>query len=278
MRLPIQSMQAVLIKPEASDEDAWYRSVIVDFTPDKELIVVMPQRQDRLGDGDEPEVIAEAAEATPGDPPPTGTSEQPVSQAEDSSPAPADQDGEHEDDDEFVDDLSALFNSGTKIAVEISFQDGIRRFESVVRKIDLNFGGSLRIDWPTEGTRIQRRDFVRVDVGYPVVVRFEDPEEGGLRKLTGSTMDLSAGGVRLHLDEAIPDETWIQIDIDAGPLHDRTLHGRVVRSGEIRGKRGQKVIGIWVAVEFVGIDEGIRKEMTQVVFDIQRDQKKKSLS
>ena len=56
------------------------------------------------------------------------------------------------------------------------------------------------------------------------------------------------------------------------------LNGRVVRSGEIEKKRSDSQQYYWVAVEFVGVDEALRKDLTQLVFDIQRDQLRKSLA
>lgn len=60
-------------------------------------------------------------------------------------------------------------------------------------------------------------------------------------------------------------------------LREQTLQGRVVRSGELPKKRNA-VQHYWVAVEFVGVDEALRKEMAQRVFDMQREHMKKRLS
>lgn len=245
MRLPIQSMQAVRLRPVPSDSDAWHRSVIVDFTPDEELILVVPEDKDLVDEkGDAPDEEAEAeAPAVVGD--------------DDVLPPP-------------------LFDRGTKIEVEISFPDGIRRFTSVVRRLELQYGGSMRVDWPTEGTRIQRRDYVRVEVGYRALVWYREGD-GPLQKLTGATMDISAGGVRLKLTTPLESGQRIEIEIDNSVLKGKTVQGRVVHCGEIEKKRGQPD-EYWIAVEFVGIGEAMRKDMTQMVFDIQREQMKRSLA
>ncbi|MEX2584119.1 MAG: PilZ domain-containing protein [Gemmatimonadota bacterium] len=268
MRLPIQSMQAVLVKPLGGEQESWFRSLIVDFVPDKELVIVLPSADDRLTDEDDAEAELGEADGEKGEA--AAPTEEPETAAVEI--------GDVVDDE--LDDTDLLFGRGTKIEVEISFPDGIRRFASVIRKQDLSFGGSLRIDWPSEGTRIQRRDFVRVEAVFPMTVRFEDPEGATLTKYTGATMDISAGGVRLQLHEPIPDDTQVEIDIDTEPLKSQVLYGRVVRSGEIQYKKRNKKAPTeyWVAIEFAGVDEGLRKEMTQLVFDLQRQAMRRSLS
>jgi hypothetical protein len=240
MRLPIQAMQAILIKPLGHEEEPWFRSSIVDFRPEQELVVVLPSPRDRL------------------DRPP---------------PKPTEGAGTTEEEDELTD---TLFSRGTELEVQISFPDGIRRFSSVIRKLDLSFGGSLYLDWPTEGTRIQRREHVRVEVRFPTAVKFKERGTEIAKVVHGDTIDLSAGGVRLQLADAIADDTEIRLDIDTDSLRGKPFKGRVVRSGAIEAKRARQGLDCWVAVEFVGVDPKSRKEMTQLVFDIQRQQMKRS--
>src|SRR5687768_2331235 len=116
MRLPIQPMQGALIKPAASGEDGWYRSAVTDFTPDESLVLLLP---------------------SPGDlvkplPPPDSPEAEEVAEAEAEAPEDVIVDGKEKP---FI-PLDRLFAKGTAINVEISFADGIRQFDSVVRKID----------------------------------------------------------------------------------------------------------------------------------------------
>lgn len=246
-------MQAVRIRPKVGDSESWYRSVIVDFQTDDELVLVMPGSKDIVtedeedGEGDADDEL----EAEEGGPMTVG------------------------DEDEIIPE--SIFDKGTAIEVEISFPDGIRRFTSVVRRLDLNYGGAMRIDWPTEGTRIQRRDFVRVEVTYRALVWFREEDDAPLQKVAGSTMDISAGGVRLNLPRPLAFDQRIEIQIEVPVLAERTLQGRVVHASEIEKRRGEEQ-RYWVAVEFVGVGESLRKEMTQMVFDIQREQMKRSLT
>lgn len=254
MRLPIQSMQSVLIKPQDSEDNLWFRSVIVDFVPDRELVIVMPTQNDSVKE--------DGAESIPDVDPPV------------SSPEPI----IDEDEDELVGGgMELIFSTGTRLDVEISFSDGIRRFASMVKRLDMSYGGSLRIAWPTEGTRIQRRDFVRVDSSIPMVVRYEDAETGTLVKVNAPTIDLSAGGARLQMASPIPDDTRIEMELQSTSLKGQTLQGRVVRSALIESNRRDKRKDFWVAVQFLGVDEGLRNRLTQLVFDIQREQMRRSL-
>lgn len=239
-------MHAVLVRVQGADEESWLRSVIVDFDTGRELVILLPKTG-----------IAESEPAAK-PPPPSGEVPSAIG-----------------DEDDFLDE--PLFGKGTKLEVEIAFPDGIRRFESVVRRLDASFGGSLRIAWPTEGTRVQRRDYVRVDVAKPIVVRMQNAETGAIEKVVGATIDLSAGGTRLNLAEPIPDDTRIELEFNFGGVNGQLLQGRVVRSGALETKR-DKPKAYWVAVEFVGVGESLRKDMTQLVFDLQREQMRRSLS
>jgi c-di-GMP-binding flagellar brake protein YcgR len=259
MRLPIQSMQAIRICDPGSGQ--WFRSVIVDYEPDQELVVLLPSEKDRDLDADTTPIRASQPDGE-------GSEGEPGSSREDFLEPPT-------------------FNKGASVQVEVSLADGIRRFKSVVQRLELTYGGCLRITWPTEGTRIQRRDYVRVDVTYHTIVRFlEDEErpdeEGPVRKrqqhpreMEGTTLDFSAGGMRLRMVQPLPADLKLDIDVGVPALESTVLKGRVVRSGEIEKKRPDLPQFYWVAIEFVGVDAQLRKELTQLVFDIQREQLRK---
>ncbi len=241
MRLPIQSMQAIRICDPGTGE--WFRSVIVDYEPDRELVVLLPGEKDRdfSGDGD----LTVSGQASKGAP---------------------------DRSDDFLD--PPPFNKGAPVRVEVSLPDGIRQFDSVVRRLELTYGGSLRIEWPTVGTRIQRRDFVRVEVTFQVVVHFID-EERVLHQKEAVTLDFSAGGLRLRMLQPLPAELRLDLEVNVPALQSIVLRGSVIRSGEIERKRADRPQFYWVAVEFVGLDATLRKELTQLVFDIQREQMRK---
>src|SRR5690606_34839959 len=90
MRLPIHALQPILIKALGQEEDAWYRSTVVDFQVHKELVVSLPTAKDRLGW--EPPMV------------PDGGS---VDDADD-------------------DMTDSQFARGTELEVQISFPDGLR--------------------------------------------------------------------------------------------------------------------------------------------------------
>lgn len=248
-------MQAIRVRPIKDDdpEEEWYRSVVIDFETDQELVMLLPDEKDlEKGNGEEEEEgdEEEAKEEKPPEPDVVG-------------------------DDDFLPE--PIFDRGTRLEVEIPFPDGLRRFNSVVRRIELFHGGTMRVEWPTAGERIQRRDFVRVDVTFPAHVWFKEAPEAPLRQLSGNTINVSAGGLRLNLAEPLASDQRIEVEVQGNGLKGTTLQGRVVRSGELERKKDQPQ-RYWVAVEFVGVDESLRNAMTQMVFDIQREQMKRSLT
>lgn len=250
MRLPIQAMQPARIRSQ-SEPDRWHRTVIIDFEESEHLLLLQPRGSARGGDRAraDAEVEPDEEEAVPA----RGTVP---------SPSPK-QPG---------------FERGTKVEVEVTLPDGIRRFSSVIRGSEPTYGGSMRIDWPAEGTRIQRRDYVRVDVSLPATVTYAPIVEGeklGETRIRGTTIDMSAGGARLRLAEQIPDNTPIELNVEMPPLDAQSLQARVVRSEKLERKGGAMQY-YWVAIQFTAIDEALRKTLTQLVFDIQREQLKRS--
>jgi c-di-GMP-binding flagellar brake protein YcgR len=163
------------------------------------------------------------------------------------------------------------YHSGMDVDVQLSFPDGLRFFTTKVRSIDhISYGGSLRLAWPVEGTRVQRREHVRIRAVKGAEVWYREEESRKLKRLKGFTTDISAGGVRVRVPEALPDETQVELELDIPVPGARTLHGRVVRSGII-GKE-KKPEAYWLGIEFVGVGQVLRKALTQYVFDLEREQ------
>lgn len=165
-------------------------------------------------------------------------------------------------------DPEAPVEPGTPVTVELPLQDGLRRFTVQVRGV-LEAPPSLRLSWPEDGERIQRRDNVRVPVQLRTEVRVVQPGGGVGPVLVGQTSDLSVGGVRVDLVDPLEPDSEIELTLHVPSVGKQECRARVLRTGELARPAGRN--RHWVAVSFTFVAPAVQREITKLVFDIQRD-------
>lgn len=163
----------------------------------------------------------------------------------------------------------------TEIEVKVFLPDGLRQFSAVVRGRDSLHGGVLRIEWPDESVRIQRREYVRVQMALPVDVTFRLEDMDKDETVKALTTDLSAGGVRLNLPRNIPAGTTVDLHIVPTDHPPYQIRGRIVHAGQ--HENGPDKYPHWAAVEFLNVSTALRNDLTQFVFAVQREQMRRSL-
>ena len=161
------------------------------------------------------------------------------------------------------------------VTIDLFLPDGIRRFQTVVLRRNAASPPGLVLAWPRDLEKIQRREAYRVPIMLKAEASFQSEGMRERRVLTGSTLDLSAGGVRFAFAEPIADGTLIDTGIAIPGAPVQRCGARVVRWAErvVAGESSR----FWVACEFVDPSESFRKELTRFVFDTQRDQLRKGL-
>ena len=159
------------------------------------------------------------------------------------------------------------------VTMDVSLASGIVRYRTRVRGRTDN-PPAVQLDWPTGSERIQRREHFRVTIQVPVQGTAVIGTER--RSVRGATMDMSAGGMRVRLGEALPAGTRVELQV-ALPSTAAALscRGRVVRSGDVEAATGAE--RYWNGVEFMDMPESARKEITRFVFEVQREQMRKGL-
>lgn len=164
-----------------------------------------------------------------------------------------------------------------RVTVDLFLPDGIRRFQTIVLRRNEASPPALVLAWPKDLERIQRREAFRVGTELKAEAAFQSEGMRDRRGLSGSTLDLSAGGVRLALPEPIAEGTLLdaRIAIPGAAAPMQSCVARVVRWGE--RMEAPASARFWVACEFIDPSEAFRKEVTRFVFDIQRDQLRKGL-
>lgn len=169
-----------------------------------------------------------------------------------------------------------LVPPGTRVRLQLALPDGLRRFSAVVMERHETSPPSIELTWPEDFQRIQRRDNVRVDATLRVqVCRVRDDESRG-PPMFGVTSDISAGGVRIRLAEPIEILSTVELVLTFPGEVEHRCDARVLRRGELT----QAVTDMrhWMALEFTNITETVRREVTRLVFDLQREQLRKGVA
>lgn len=165
--------------------------------------------------------------------------------------------------------------------VEIIYYDNLvlYKFIGVVinRKIDNNVP-QLILNFPDKVQRIQRRNYVRVDlIEYINYCKFIDNKrvedlyyEDEKNLFKAILLDISGGGMKLKIKEKITasDILLIQLPTNEGVLR---IKGRVVRV--FKDDDGRNICGIC----FIEIDNKTRERIIRHVFDIMRKQRNAAL-
>lgn len=169
-----------------------------------------------------------------------------------------------------------LIPPGTRVRLQLALPDGLRRFTAVVRERLTAESPSLELTWPEDFQRIQRRDNVRVDATLRVQVnRIRDDDSRG-PPMFGVTSDISAGGTRIRLAEPLEVLSNVEIVFNFPGDVEHRCDARVLRRGELT--HAVTDMRHWMALEFTNINEVVRREITRLVFDLQREQIRKGVA
>jgi c-di-GMP-binding flagellar brake protein YcgR len=159
--------------------------------------------------------------------------------------------------------------AGYKVLLEAILPDGLRRMSAYVLARREGNRPGLVLDWPQTDERVQRRDNVRVSVMFPVYVRPVENSGKVGKRINGTAVDLSAGGVRLSLPEPLWEGAFVEMALQIPELGERICAGRVMRAAE---NPNAGLAGLYSAgVQFVEISEIVRRDITRFVFDTQRE-------
>ncbi|RKD27766.1 c-di-GMP-binding flagellar brake protein YcgR, contains PilZNR and PilZ domains [Caminicella sporogenes DSM 14501] len=127
----------------------------------------------------------------------------------------------------------------------------------------INKTGSIR--------KMQRREFFRLDIILNVIIEINN-DENEVKQINAISKDISGGGIRIICKEKLNLNRLLKCII---PLDNETieLNGKVVRCQKVPDSISKYDIGI----EFVDIDESIRKKIISFIFKKQRKIIKKGL-
>jgi c-di-GMP-binding flagellar brake protein YcgR len=159
-----------------------------------------------------------------------------------------------------------------KIKVYISFfrenePGAIYIFEKQIDRIEHTPKKCFVVSYPSAIERIQRRNYVRVDVRLPFFYQKYRDDGSKMPLKKGLILDISGGGVLLRTPEYIEKDTFLQTKFKLGE-EDFDVRSKVVRVIEKhRGRKSMYKYGII----FDNISEMVRRKIIGFVFDVERN-------
>ncbi len=121
-------------------------------------------------------------------------------------------------------------------------------------------------------TRIQRRDYFRLDVMCKISYRIlnDDKTDKQSELISTITVDMSAGGLKISVDEKFPKEGMLEIYIDLPEIENIPIYGKIVNEYDLPDGKA-------VGIEFIEIAQNEQDKIVSWLFDYQRKLRKRGL-
>lgn len=159
--------------------------------------------------------------------------------------------------------------------VEIAFNrpEGIYSFEArFIKMTVLDNLFLLKFTAVSDIKKHQRRDYYRMPANLTAVITYANEEEELIFKT--STIDISAGGVRIQSHVDIPENTIINVNIEFNKSFYLDLKSKIIWTYKPDDKDDKKIIGI----QFIEINEKAKQKIIRYIFEEQlRIRKKQQL-
>ena len=157
------------------------------------------------------------------------------------------------------------FENGERLTVYCYWENtSVYKFESKVLGREKCGNMPLyKLTLPEKVEKIQRREYVRINVISPIEIISKDKKGHGL------LLDISGGGMKITTEEKLSKEDLIDIklkSLESG--QEIIISGSVVRAN--RDEKGRNIYGI----RYYNIENKIREKIIQSIFTIMRKQKK----
>jgi c-di-GMP-binding flagellar brake protein YcgR len=176
--------------------------------------------------------------------------------------------------------------SGTLVSVVFFDELAVYEFQAPVVRLQQDNIAVLKLNLPKNIQRIQRREYVRLEVSLTVSI-FVETENEGQMVLGGETADISGGGIRIILarsDFTKLTEALLVEDIAGTKLkmavHLQSLSINKTEMVDFIGeiiRVGASGTSFWLAVNFAVISEKNRDKIVSFIFRKQLELRNKGL-
>ncbi|MGM0602302.1 MAG: flagellar brake protein [Bacillota bacterium] len=172
--------------------------------------------------------------------------------------------------------ITGLYREGSPLPVrlkqniEVYFttERAAYKFKSRVKKRLKEPFPLLYIKKPDDITRIQRRDYFRLEVSGKLDIYTSEEE----KLMEARLLDISGGGIKIEVDEFVNKGEEIKVDLKNILKKKELISASVVRSHKKDHKSWE------LGIQFEDIRENVREEIIQWIFAYQRKNRKKGLN
>jgi len=169
---------------------------------------------------------------------------------------------------------------GEPICVEVLAEDGVYAFDTHIDAIILEPIPVICVGKPENFSRIQRREFVRVDVNLPVeYMPLKPARQAHPEYQKAHIVNLSGGGARIATwyppeDDDLDVGSWLQLEFELPGGSKIEAKAVIIR---ISDERTDKGVYHRMAVEFTEIDERKQDAIARHVLECQYEMRRKGL-
>lgn len=171
-------------------------------------------------------------------------------------------------------------DAGTPICVEVVAEDGVYAFDTYIDSIILEPIPVIGVVKPESFSRIQRREFVRVDVMLSVKYRPLKPAlQESSKYQEAHIVNLSGGGARIVTwyppeDEDLDMGSWLELEFELPGGNEIEAKAVIIR---ISDETTEKGVFYKLAVEFAEIDQRKQDAIARHVLECQYEMRRKGL-
>lgn len=164
----------------------------------------------------------------------------------------------------------------TPIQITFIGERALYSFDTIITSRFNNPISGFTLKMPSKMQRIQRREFVRLEVKiqsrYRIVNELNLLEENPEPFNEGYILDISGGGIRFCSDEELEVGSYLEMMLDIEPIQSEILLGRIVRC--FRREEGGHEIG----VAFLELTASVQDQIISWIFDKERDLRRKGFA
>lgn len=163
---------------------------------------------------------------------------------------------------------------GTKVKINYVDNTAVYSFYSEIMVLGSGTPHTVTVGKPIGLNRIQRRNFVRLDIKLKVISNKIDEETSKNESFTATTIDISGGGILFGCNTELCVGQTLEATVFLSDNQTVNAIGRVVRSIENSASSKQRFS---VGFEFTSIRESERDKIIKFIFNQQRVLRNKGL-
>ncbi|HBE80490.1 MAG TPA: hypothetical protein DDW65_22305 [Firmicutes bacterium] len=154
----------------------------------------------------------------------------------------------------------------TMLTIHICKEDARYVFNGKTLVIDEQEFGHLTIAVPENVDRRQRRSDVRLAIRIPVELLYFYRDNVPVASYTISSIDISAGGIRIETSEQFPLHTKIMLAIMLPDNDEVMAYADVVRDGRLAHPEPGSNNNWWTSLKFINMSDNKKKKILKFIY------------